>query len=101
MRMRRLPRAGARSALGVAALIARVLAVALCVLVVVDSLDLGALHTALLGVNGLAARVIPQPILGILVFPTSLGGAFRGDFALVSVLLFVIDWLLARATYRM
>jgi hypothetical protein len=29
-----------------------------------------------------------------------MGGAFRGDFALVAVALFVIDWLLARAAYR-
>ena len=93
-------RMGVLTALNAVAVVVRVLAVALCVLVVVDSFDVGTLHTALLGVNGLATGAIPQPIQGVLVFRTPMGGAFRGDFALVAVALFVIDWLLARAAYR-
>lgn len=98
--MRSLSRSGVRVALNAAAHVARVLAVALCVLVVVDSFDVGVLHRALLDVNGLAASVVPQSVLGLLVFRTPMGGAFRGDFALVAIVLFVIDWLLTRAVYR-
>ncbi len=93
-------RMGVRAALNAAALVARVLAVVLCVLVVVDSLDLGTLHTVLLDVNGFVSNLVPQSVSGLLVFRTPMGGAFRGDFALVAVALFVIDWLLARAAYR-
>lgn len=57
-------RMGVRTALNAVAVVVRVLAVALCVLVVVDSFDVGTLHTALLGVNGLATGAIPQPIRG-------------------------------------
>ena len=98
--MRSLSRSGVRVALNAAAHVARVRAVALCVLVVVDSFDVGVLHRVLLDVNGLAAGVVPQSVLGLLVFRTPMGGAFRGDFALVAIVLFVIDWLLTRAVYR-
>jgi hypothetical protein len=93
-------RTGARAVLNAVALVARVLAVVLCVLVVVDSLDLGTLHTVLLDVNGFVSNLVPQSVSGLLVFRTPMGGAFRGDFALVAVALFVIDWLLARAACR-
>lgn len=98
--MHSISRTGVRAVLNAVALVARVLAVALCVLVLVDSLDVGPLHTALLGVNGLATGAIPLALQGILVFRTPMGGAFRGDFALVATALFVIDWLLTRAAYR-
>lgn len=98
--MRSLTHSGARAALDVAAVVARVLAVVLCVLVFVDSLDLGTLHTVLLDVNGFVSNLVPQSVSGLLVFRTPMGGAFRGDFALVAVALFVIDWLLARAAAR-
>ena len=94
--MHSLTHSGARAALDVAAVVARVLAVVLCVLVFVDSLDLGTLHTVLLDVNGFVSKSVS----GLLVFRTPMGGAFRGDFALVAVALFVIDWLLARAAAR-
>jgi hypothetical protein len=98
--MHSLTHSGTRAALDVAAVVARVLAVALCVLVVVDSLDLGTLHTVLLDVNGFVSNLVPQSVSGLLVFRTPMGGAFRGDFALAATALFVIDWLLARAAYR-
>ena len=40
--------------------------------------------------------LLPDGIRGIAVVPTPLGGAFRGDFALIASLLFVLDWLFAR-----
>ena len=98
--MHSLTHSGARAALDVAAVVARVLAVVLCVLVFVDSLDLGTLHTVLLDVNGFVSNLVPQSVSGLLVLRTPMGGAFRGDFALVAVALFVIDWLLARAAAR-
>ena len=98
--MRSITRSTARAALGAVAVVLRTLAVVLCALVVADMLDIGVLHAALLGANNLAVGVVPAQILGVLVFRTPMGGAFRGDFALVAVAFFVIDWLLARTADR-
>ncbi len=35
---------------------------------------------------------------GLFVWISPLGGSFRGDFALSSVILFVLDWALVRAS---
>ena len=37
-----------------------------------------------------------QRVFGILCVATPFGGMFRGDFAIVSVALFVIDWVCLR-----
>lgn len=84
--MHSLTHSGTRAALDVAAVVARVLAVALCVLVVVDSLDLGTLHTVLLDVNGFVSNLVPQSVSGLLVFRTPMGGAFREETSPLSPL---------------
>ena len=66
--MHSLTHSGARAALDVAAVVARVLAVVLCVLVVVDSLDLGTLHTVLLDVNASCRIWCPSPSRGFSSF---------------------------------
>ena len=33
---------------------------------------------------------------GLLVIQTPLGGAFRGDFALFAVIVFIIDWVICK-----
>ena len=40
--------------------------------------------------------MVPSAISGMLVIPTPLGGAFRGDFALLAIALFVVDWACLR-----
>lgn len=40
--------------------------------------------------------MIPAPLSGVLVYGTPLGGAFRGDFFIAAVVLFVCDWACCR-----
>lgn len=39
---------------------------------------------------------VPDVLLGLFVFSSPFGGAFRGDFALASLIFFIIDWALVR-----
>lgn len=69
---------------------------ALVALVVVDLFLTGPARTAVLPLNTLLSRAIPEAISGSFVISTPLGGAFRGDFALVAVLFFLIDWVFCK-----
>jgi hypothetical protein len=40
--------------------------------------------------------MLPAAISGVFVWPTPFDGAFRGDFAIAAVVLFILDWLFAR-----
>lgn len=42
--------------------------------------------------------ITPSGLLGSLSFATVLGGAFRGDFALIAVFLFLVDWVCLKAS---
>lgn len=42
--------------------------------------------------------LIPKALAGIFVWISPLGGSFRGDFAIASVALFLLDWALVRAS---
>ena len=88
----------ASQVLGGIAIACRVAAWALVALVAADAFLPAGPRAALLAANGVAARLVPGPLLGLLVFQTPFGGAFRGDFALAAVLLLVVDWLLVRAS---
>lgn len=88
---------------GVAARVARVLAVVLRVaawllvaLVLLDCLPLGQGRTELLAANGLVQRLMPPALAGAFVVASPLGGALRGDFAVMAVCLLVGDWALGR-----
>ncbi|MDJ1121434.1 hypothetical protein QJ043_02350 [Olsenella sp. YH-ols2217] len=39
---------------------------------------------------------IPSGLSGVLVYATPLGGAFRGDFFIAALVLFVCDWACCR-----
>ncbi len=43
-------------------------------------------------------RIVYHGFSGLFVWISPLGGSFRGDFALSSVILFVLDWALVRAS---
>lgn len=43
-------------------------------------------------------ELVPEAISGQLVVPTPFGGAFRGDFFLMALGLFILDWLLCRVS---
>jgi hypothetical protein len=40
--------------------------------------------------------ILPSAISGAFVWPTPFDGAFRGDFAIASIILFILDWLFMR-----
>lgn len=78
------------------ALAARLLALALCALVVVLSVPSLSSRTAFVEAASFLSTLMPPQVSGLLVFPTPFGGAFRGDFALTALALFVLDWVFVR-----
>lgn len=89
----RLPRAGAVAC--------RALAAALVSLAVADAVLPAGARTALLSLNGIASRLLPDAISGLFVFQTPLGGALRGDFVLAAIMLLALAWALGRASALM
>lgn len=86
------------AALGWAAVALRVAAWVLVGLVVADAVLPAGARTYLLAANGLATRLVPDALSGLFVFQTPLGGAFRGDFAVLAIVLLVLDWICCRAS---
>ena len=84
----------------VVAVICRICAIVLSVLVIAAACLSGPVRLYLVGLMNVVGRWIPRPLLGVLVVETPLGGAFRGDFALTAIILFVIDWMLCRLARR-
>lgn len=89
-------RSAAARVLRALALACRICAWALVALVVADALLPAGPRALLLGVNGAVTQLVPEPLRGLLVFAIPLGGAFRGDFAVLAIVLLVADWLLCR-----
>lgn len=78
------------------ALVCRVAAWALVALVVADAVLPAGPRAWLLGINAAVSALVPEAVSGILVIVTPFGGAFRGDFAIVAIVLLVLDWALCR-----
>ena len=78
----------------------RVIAVALCIALVALSFSLGPLRPILFGVQSALASVEPAALRGTLVFPTPMGGAFRGDFAVFALVLFALDRVLSHRAWN-
>lgn len=87
-----------RKVLNIVALVARVLAWAVTALVAADAFIGSGSRTWLLAVNGAVSRLVPSQLLGLFVFSTPFGGAFRGDYAILAIVLLVIDWVLTRVS---
>lgn len=87
--------------LGLLALALRLAALLLAFLVCANALVTGSLRLHLLGLTGLAGRIEPAALSGVLVVPTPFGGALRGDFVIASIILFICDWLLSRRSVAM
>ena len=83
-------------ALRLLALACRVAAWALVLLVVADAVVPAGPRAWLLGVNSAVSSLVPDAVSGLLVVVTPFGGAFRGDFAIVAIVLLVLDWALCR-----
>lgn len=94
-RRRRPGRAGVRAILLVLSWTLRLAAIALAGLVVLDAFTVGNRMT-LMQLTARAAQLLPSSLAGLYVLDTPFGGAFRGDFAIASVCLFVLDWVCAR-----
>lgn len=86
----------ARAVLAIFSWVLRIAAIVIAGVVVLDSLSLGAGRTELLRVTALISSLIPQGLSGMYVMDTPFGGAFRGDFAIVALVLLVVDWILCR-----
>lgn len=76
--------------------VARILGWGYLVLTVVDALVSVENRTALLSINGAAARLLPDALLGIWMVEMPTGGVLRGDFILMAVILLVVGWLCRR-----
>ncbi len=90
----------ARLALRVLAFACRLAALALSALVVADALVVGSYRVYLLELTARVSGLLPSALSGTLLFETPLGGVLRLDFAIAAVVLFVLDWLLTRASRR-
>lgn len=44
--------------------------------------------------------IVPDTLTGLFVYSSPFGGAFRGDFAISAVVLFIADWALMRVANR-
>lgn len=82
------------------ALVARLLAAALVVLVVVLCLPAGGLRPALVGLQRLAEAVVLPPLRGLFVVAVPTGGALRGDLACMAAVLLLAGWALERLSWR-
>ncbi|WP_035425410.1 hypothetical protein [Atopobium fossor] len=77
-------------------LLARVLAWICFACVVLLCFSVGFLRPVLVQIQTAITILLPEGLRGVAVIPTPFGGAFRGDFALIAVVLFLLDWLFIR-----
>lgn len=81
--------------LGAVAFALRFAGWAVVALVVADVFASGQLRAAIL-LNSALSGILPDALDGVLVIQTPFGGAFRGDFAVFAILLFIIDWAICK-----
>lgn len=86
--------------LRVISLLCRVVAVVLSIVVVGLCFVSGSARAAVLVFLTRVSEVLPASPSAALVVETPFGGTFRGDLALVSVVLFIVDWALCRTAAR-
>lgn len=79
----------------------RVLAIAMCALVVVLCFSGLAARIGIVGLVTDLSRAIPQVIAGYGVISSPFGGVFRLDFTIVAVILFLLDYLCARIAHAL
>ena len=72
-------------------------AAAIGLLVIALCLPLGAFRPFAVVLQSALSGIVPNPLRGVLVVATPLGGAFRGDFALFAVVLATCGSLLSHA----
>lgn len=80
------------------AVLCRLAAIALALLVVANAFDLGANRIQVVKVTSDVASLVPDALSGALVFQSPLGGTLRGDFVATAVILLIGDWLFMKAS---
>ncbi len=96
---RRRGHRGLSALLAVLVVVFRLGAIALAVLVVANAFTL----SGRVDVAAITARVsafVPAQFSAMPMVDTPFGGVFRGDLALASVILFVLDWICSRIRWR-
>ena len=78
------------------ALLARLAAIVLAVLVVASVFLSGSMRESMLQAMRLTPLLVPSALLGRFVYETPFGGVLRGDLAVASLALFIVDWALMR-----
>lgn len=78
----------------------RLAALGLVALVVVNCLTMGN-RVAIMRITAQVAQLLPRSLAGLYVIDSPFGGVFRGDFAIAAVVLFVLDWIVARIRRRL
>lgn len=74
----------------------RIAAIAFMLLLVANVLALPVFRSHLSWFTDLVTSYLPWRNIGLLAIDTPFGGTFRGDFAIISLLLFIVDWLICR-----
>lgn len=90
-----------RALLLLLAWVVRLLAVAFMLLVLANALALPIFRSQLVWFTDLVTSYLPWRTMGLLAVDTPFGGMFRGDLALVSLMFFIVDWLLCRLRVRL
>ena len=79
----------------------RVCAIVMCILITLLCFPTGPLRQLLLAATTFADGLVPAPLAGLFVFLTPFGGAFRGDYAIVAVALFALDYVCQRGAHAL
>lgn len=87
--------------LSVLSVLCRIAAIALALLSVANAFVLGSLRIRLVAITAMVSSWLPPALSGAFVFETPFGGVLRGDFMVAAVVLFVIDWALAKAAHSL
>jgi hypothetical protein len=87
--------------LSVLSVLCRVAAIALALLSVANAFVLGSLRIRLVAITAMVSTWLPPALSGAFVFETPFGGVMRGDFMVAAVVLFVVDWALAKAAHSL
>lgn len=91
-----MPNQPLAAALRVLAVVARIIACALLVLVAADVILPSGPRALLVEINLAVSSFIPDALSGLLVLQTPFGGALRGDFAQAALIFLIAGWALAR-----
>ncbi len=86
-----------RGVLLLLAWIFRLVAIAAVAIVLLNALSLPVARAVLTNITDTITAYLPWGGAGALLVDTPFGGVFRGDIAIVALVLFIIDWLLCKA----